>query len=161
MPKRQRNHARIAQVLVSQFPDFCERTPELVAHHYLNAKQGESALPFLQKAANTAIQSSAHVEASRYLGTALEVVRAMAPGVERTQLELRFLITLGVVLTAAQGYSAPEVGAVFAQARQLCTGLGRSASLFPVLHGLYRFYYVRSEITTAVALSEEMLASAR
>src|SRR5262249_18939181 len=71
------------------------------------------------------------------------------------------LITLGVVLTAAQGYSAPEVGAVFAQARQLCTGLGRSASLFPVLHGLYRFYYVRSEITTAVALSEEMLASAR
>ncbi len=158
---RQSNHEHIAYVLARDFPAICARSPELVANHHLQTRNRSAALPFLRSAAEMAIRRSAHVEASNYLQQALEIVRRLpaTPECERTELSL--LASLGVVLSARKGFAAEETGAAFARARELCRSLGRAVELFPVLHGLYRFYFVRGKLHTASDLSREMLSIAR
>src|SRR5438105_14914734 len=60
---RQQYHQRIAQVLEFQFPETVEAQPELLAHHYTEAGLTEKAVGYWQKAGQSAVQRSAHVEA--------------------------------------------------------------------------------------------------
>ncbi len=159
--QRQSNHEHIAHVLARDFPAICERSPELVANHYLRSHNHSAALPFLRSAAEMAIRRSAHVEASNSLQQALEIVRRQPAGPDRARAELGLLTALGVVLSARQGFASEETGATFARARELCKSLGRAVELFPVLHGLYRFYFVRVKLHAAGDLSREMLSIAR
>lgn len=158
--RRRSLHASIATALLTVFPRAVDDRPELIAHHYLAAGQGPPALPFLKSAASVAMRRSAHVEASRYLRAGLEVVQAMPdePGCRRLEAEL--LLSLGVTLSAGSGYASEEVGQVFGRARDIARSLDPAANLFPVLHGLYRFYYVRAELGSALELSGEMLSIA-
>ncbi len=159
--QRQANHQHIAGVLARDFPEVAERSPELVASHYLLSADRAAALPFMQHAADIAIRRSANVEASNHLQKALEIVRLLPRGAERDRTELSLLTALGVVLSARLGFAAEETGAAYAQAREICRGLGREVGLFPVLHGLYRFYFNRAKLGTASELSCEMLGVAR
>jgi predicted ATPase len=79
---------------------------------------------------------------------------------ERIQQELDLQTTLGPVLMAAKGYAAPEVGQVYARARELCQQIGNTPQLGPVLHGLWGFYVVRTEHRTAYELEEQLLSLA-
>jgi adenylate cyclase len=54
-------------------------------------------------------------------------------------------------------YTAPEAGAAFQRARDLCGQLGDAIEQFPVLLGLWSFYLVRGEIDTAIGLAEDCL----
>lgn len=154
--QRRSNHSHIASVLSGQFAKMFEHTPELIAGHHLGANEGMAALPFLQDAAKRAVERSANVEAAHHLRTALDIVRALPAGPEQLRMELALLTSLGIALSARQGFASDEVGIVYARAREVCEAIGRSARLFPVLHGLYRFYFVRADINAATALSTEM-----
>ena len=159
-PRRRSLHVSVAAALLTVFPRAMDDRPELIAHHYLAAGQGPAALPFLKSAASVAMRRSAHVEASRYLRAGLDVVQATPdePGYRRLEAEL--LLSLGVTLSAGSGYASEEVGHVFGRARDVARSLDPAANLFPILHGLYRFYYVRAELGSAFELSGEMLAIA-
>jgi predicted ATPase len=75
--------------------------------------------------------------------------------------ELQLVLQAGVVQTALSGYSDREVGQRFERALELSQGLDQSTALFPALHGLYRFYYVRADVRRASGLSERLLSIAR
>ena len=70
-------------------------------------------------------------------------------------------ITLGQALIATKGYAAPEVGKVYACARELCSRVGETPQLFPVLWGLCAFYMVRVELQTANELGKQTLRLAQ
>jgi predicted ATPase len=159
--QRQVNHQHVADVLMRDFPDTCLQSPEVVANHLLEARNPAAALPYLQRAAQIAMQRSANIEAARYLHLALETVATLPPDRGRTYIELELLTSLGVIQSAQFGFASDEAGDAFARARALSRGAGRVAGLFPVLHGLYRFYLVRVELETAKNLSREMLKIAR
>jgi class 3 adenylate cyclase/tetratricopeptide (TPR) repeat protein len=159
--RRRSIHGLIADALTRHFPRLARESPELPAYHYLRAEQGLSALPFLRDAASAAIRRSAHVEASHYLRSAQDVAATLPAGTARTRLELELLVSLGVVLTAAGGYASPDVGQVFDAAHELSRRLDSAAELFPVLHGLYRFFYVRAELGRASELAAQMLLIAQ
>ena len=59
------------------------------------------------------------------------------------------------------GQAAPEVERVYARARELYQQLGETPELFPVLHGLFRFYVGRAEYPTARKLAEQLLSLAQ
>jgi predicted ATPase len=61
----------------------------------------------------------------------------------------------------AKGYSVPEVEAVYSRARELCRQVGETPQLFPVLHGLCRFYVTRGESQTGYELGEQLLSLAQ
>src|SRR2546426_2437201 len=80
---------------------------------------------------------------------------------ERHQQKVAMYIALGASLLATKGYAAPEVGETYTYARQLCQHLEDPYQLFPVLRGLWSYYYVRAELQTAYTLGEQLLALAQ
>jgi predicted ATPase len=158
---RQHYHRQIAQLFENQFPDLVETQPELVAHHYTEAGLNGPAIGWWQRAGERAIQRSAHVEAIRHLTMGLEVVTTLPDTLERARQELALQVALGVPLQATRGWAAPEVEKAYARARELCQQVGDTSQLFPVLFGLWWFYFVRAEYKTARKLTEQLLILAQ
>jgi adenylate cyclase len=65
-----------------------------------------------------------------------------------------------VPLAATKGYSAPEVQQAYARARELCESVSEESLSFTAVYGLWRFYLLRAEYTTANELAKQLLASA-
>src|SRR5262245_33029776 len=159
--KRQQLHQQIAHVLTAQFPETKEHQPELLAHHYTEAGFSEQAIPYWQQAGQRAVQRSANVEAVAHLTKGLELLKTLPETPERISQELTLQLALGTPLMATKGWAAPEVGHVYARARELCKQMGETPQLFPVLFGLWAFYQVRGELQTARELAEQLLSLAQ
>jgi TOMM system kinase/cyclase fusion protein len=158
---RQQYHRRIVQGLEAQFPETVVAQPELLAHHCSEAGLIAPAVGYWQKAGQSAVQRSAHVEAIAHLRTGLALLQTLPETRERVQREVDMLIALGASLVATQGQAAPEVGQTYTRARQLCQPLDEPQRLFPVLRGLYNYYAVRAEHQTARALCEQLMTLAQ
>jgi predicted ATPase len=158
---RQHYHQRIAHILEAQFPETVDQQPELLAHHYTEAGLMEQAVSYWQKAGQSAVQRSAHVEAIRHLRQGLELLQTLTETPERTQREVDMHIALGASLNATQGPAAPEVEQTYTRAQQLCQSLGDPQQLFPILRGHWYYYQGRAEMQTAHALGEQLLSLAQ
>jgi predicted ATPase len=158
---RQQYHQQIAQMLEAEFPETVEAEPELVAHHYTEAGFNEQAVGYWHQAGKRATQRSANAEAINHLTKGLEVLMTLPDTVERTRQELDLQTTLGPVLMAVKGFGSPETERAYARARQLCQQVGETPQLFPVLHGLWRFYQVRAELQAARELAEQLFSLAQ
>jgi len=157
---RQQLHQRIVQVLEARFPETVETQPEWLAHHYTEAGLSAQAIPYWHRAGRRAYEHSAYVEAISYLTRGLEMLQAGPDTPVRVQQEVLLQSTLGAAYTAAKGYAAPEVESTYTRARALCQQLGDTQQLFPVLVGLWNFYFVRGALQTACDLGEQLLALA-
>jgi class 3 adenylate cyclase/predicted ATPase len=158
---RQQYHQRIALVLEARFPETGEAQPELIAHHYTEAGLIAQAVDYWQKAGQSAVQRSAHVEAISHLRTGLALLQGLPETPQRLQREVDMLIALGASLRATKGSAALEVGETYTRARQLCQHLDKPHQLFPVLRGLHLYYHVRAELQTARTLGEQLLTLAQ
>jgi TOMM system kinase/cyclase fusion protein len=158
---RRQYHQRIAQVLVSQFPETAETQPELLAQHYTEAGLSAQAIPYWQRAGQRASERSAHVEAIAHLTRGLEGLKTLPDTPERTQQELVLQTTLGPALMAAKGFAAPEVGQVYARAQELCQQVGETPQVFATLYGLCYFHDIRAEFHRARQLAEQLLRMAQ
>ena len=156
--KRRGLHQAIADCLATRFPDVVTQSPEVLALHYTEAGAAQSAVPRWHEAAECALRRSAHVEAHNHVRKGLDLLASLPDGPARDQLELALLIDLGVCLTATRGYAFAEVGETFARAREICRGMPRTPRIAAVLHGLYRYYFVRGEVQTSLDLGNELLS---
>ena len=77
--RRQQLHGKIATVIEEHWPDTAATEPELLAHHYTEAKLTEKAIPLWQKAASLALGHMALAEAIAHLNKGLELVAALRP----------------------------------------------------------------------------------
>jgi predicted ATPase len=158
---RQQHHQHIAQVVEARFPELCETQPELLAQHYTEAGLGGQAIGYWQRAGERAVERSAHLEAINFLTKGLEVLKPLPETSERLQQELTLHIARAVSPVVTKGYAAPEVEHAYTRARELCQQVGETPELFPVLHGLWRFYVVRAELQKGYELAEQFLSLAR
>ncbi|NOJ39372.1 AAA family ATPase [Bradyrhizobium sp. WSM 1791] len=110
-------HARIAEILGSQFPEIAESQPELLARHYTKADLIEKSARLWGKAGLRSQERSALVEAAEQLGQALAQIATLpsAPDLRREQIILQ--VALLNTLMHVKGYGAPETKAAVAQAR--------------------------------------------
>jgi class 3 adenylate cyclase/predicted ATPase len=182
--RRQQLHARIAGVLEQRFPALPESQPELLAHHYTEACFTEPAIDYWRKAGQRASARSAPTEAVGHLTKGLELLLSLPATPERHRQELDLQTALGGALIAAKGYSAPETGAAFARARELCgpgswfpdlrpagaafararelcAQIDDPAQLFPVLFGQWLFHQLRAELAVTREVADEMLRLAQ
>jgi predicted ATPase/class 3 adenylate cyclase len=158
---RQKYHRKIAQVLEKHFPDTMETQPELLAHHYTEAGLNEQAVGYWHQAGQRATQRSANVEAINHLSKGLEVLLTLPDTLERARQELDVQTTLGPVLMLVKGFASLDTERAYARARELCQQVGETPQLFPVLHGLWRFYMVRAELQTTRELGEQLFTLAQ
>ena len=159
--KRQQYHQRIAQVLEERFLETKETQPELLAHHYTEAGLIAQAIPYWQKAGQSASLRSATSEAIAHLTKGLELLQTLPDTPERTQQELELQLALAGPLITTKGYAAPEVERVYTRALELCRQLGETPLLFWALLGLQVVYLVRAELKTARELAEQLLSLAQ
>jgi class 3 adenylate cyclase/predicted ATPase len=158
---RQQYHQRIAQVLEAQFPELCETQPELLAHHCTEAGRLEQAVRYGQQAAENALRRYAYQEASSHLCQGLALLAQLPETPARAQQELEMQLALGPALIATKGSAAPEVEQIYARARTLCAQVGETPQLFPVLWGLWNFYFNRGALLVARELGEQLFELAQ
>ena len=121
---RQSHHLQVARLLESSFSDIVETSPELVAHHYSEANEGEMAIGYFCQAGERSFQRSANNEAIAHLDKGLSVLGAIPASPERAQHELNLLLSKGPAMSASKGYGGAEVGPVYHRALELCQEIG-------------------------------------
>ncbi|UCB47624.1 MAG: hypothetical protein JSW56_10595, partial [Deltaproteobacteria bacterium] len=157
----QKHHRKIAQVLEKYFADTMGTQPELLAHHYTEAGLNEHAVGYWHQAGKRATQRSALVEAINLLTKGLGVLMTLPDTLERARQELDMQTTLGPALMAVKGFASLDTERAYARARELCQEVGETPQLFPVLHGLWRFYMVRAEFQAMRELAEQLFGMAQ
>jgi TOMM system kinase/cyclase fusion protein len=155
--KRQQVHRRVAVALEKQFVETVQHQPELLAHHFTEAGLLPEAVAYWTKAGLRSQERSANAEAASHLRRGLELLAALPDTPERAAQELGMQVPLGTVLIASEGYAAPEVGPVFARARELCVQIGQPVSLMAVLWGVWAWRVVREEFDACLELSREVM----
>jgi class 3 adenylate cyclase/predicted ATPase len=134
--RRQEFHGKIARAIEVQFPSIGETEPELLAHHYTEAKQPERAIPLWRQAGNLALTRMALAEAIAHLNKGLELVAALAASTDRDGAELDLRCLLGTAWMALKGWAAQEVSDSLHPALALANSLRRSGALVPIFWGL-------------------------
>lgn len=150
-------HEAVGMALEDLYGRQTEAVAVQLARHFEQAGLTEKAVSYLLQAGQRAGRLSASKEAIAHLSRGLALLQSLPDTPERTPQELEFQIALGNALLATKGFAAPEVGQAYRQAQALCQKIGETAQLFPVLHGLHRFYLLRGELTTAREVGEQML----
>jgi predicted ATPase len=154
-------HEEVGNVLEALYGDQTEKVAVQLARHFQEAGITEKAVNYLLKAGQGARLLSANEEAIELLNKGLVLLETLPSTPERAQQELEIQIAFGNALIATRGYATPEAEKSFARARELCQQVGETVQLFSVLHGLARFYLVRTELQTTRELGEQLLRIAQ
>jgi hypothetical protein len=133
--RRQELHGKIARVIEERLPDTEAAEPELLAHHYTEAKLLPKAISLWRKAGGLALKRMALAEAIAHLNEGLELVTALPASTERDGNELDLRTLLGTAWMACKGWPAQEVWDSLHPALGLAQSLRRTDALVPILLG--------------------------
>jgi predicted ATPase len=165
---RRELHARIAEVLESQFADIAERQPELLARHFTEAGLIEKAAGLWGKAGQRSLARSALAEAAKQLPRALAQIAVLPPTPARRREEIKLQIAFLNSLMHVKGYASPETKAAAEKARLLieqAEALGEPPDdplmLFSVLYGLWGASYNAFDGAAVCELARQFLARAQ
>lgn len=161
LERKKELHLKVASCIETLYADRLEEYYGIIAHHYERAEVWEKAVEYLKKEGDKAVRLYANEAAIVHLTKGLELLKSLPEKPERAKRELDLQIALGIPLIAAKGNAAPEVGATYARARELCEQVGETSQLFQVLVGLRRFYFARGELLTAHEQGEQLLVMAQ
>jgi adenylate cyclase len=135
----------LAHALEALYGDRSSTIASQLAFLYETARDPGRAADYFLLAAQTAAGIFANQEAIALSRRGLTRLLKLPHGTERTRKELGLQVTLAFALLCTVGYAAPETGANMARARELCEGLGDSASLFPIIFGLWTYYLCKGD----------------
>lgn len=159
--RRQQWHQRIGQRKESAYLDQTSEIAAELAVHFEQARDYQRAARYHGQAADNAAHRHAYQEAIDHLAAALALLKLLPDTSVRDEQEISQQLTLGMLLTATKGYTAPEVEQAYARARDLSLRLGETPQLFSALHGLCRFFVVRASHDMARELGEQLVRLAQ
>jgi predicted ATPase len=128
-------HLRTAECLERGYGERAGEIASELAVHFEHGRDFERAVRYRRQAGEHALHQHAYGEAADHATRALDVLRSLPKSRELDQQTLALQVTLGTALTATQGYAAPEVASTYARAWELCTQMGETPQLLPVLLG--------------------------
>ena len=160
-------HARIAEIIESQFAEIAESRPELLARHCTEAALIEKASSLWGKAGQRSLERSALVEAVAQFTRALEQIAALpaTPALRRERIKLQ--VGFANALMYTKGHAAAETKAAFDLARTLfekAEALGEPAEdpllLYSVLYGFFIQKFIAFNGDAACTLATQFLTLA-
>jgi class 3 adenylate cyclase len=158
--QRQELHDKIAKVIDEGSATADETEPELLAHHYTEARQFEKAIPLWHKAGKAALKRVGLKEAVAHLHKGLDQVAQLPSSAERDGCELDLRTILGMALMGLKGWAAEEVRASLHPALALAHSLRRSDALMPILRGLWTNVLTRGRAAESLGWVKQMLDAA-
>jgi predicted ATPase/class 3 adenylate cyclase len=153
-------HRQVAELIEARFPETVQAQPELVAHHYTEARLPVKSVPYWYKAGQQAIERSANLEAIAHLTRGRALLAEQPASAERAAQELDYCLALGPALMSTKGLAAPEAEEVYLHARQLCQSVDQAALSFQAAWGLWLVYQQRGQIDMAQSATDEVLSLA-
>ncbi|MDJ0740542.1 MAG: AAA family ATPase, partial [Gammaproteobacteria bacterium] len=154
--KRRQLHARIAEVIRTEFPERLDAEPELMAHHATEAGLTETAIECWETAGRRAVHRSANAEAAHHYSRAIELLSEFTDCAQRTRDELRLLLALGSVEMSRKGYAAPETERIYLRARELCGQLKNPPELAWALQGAFLCHFIRGDLKSGREIAVEI-----
>ena len=137
-------HARIADILESQFPDIAENQPELLARQCTDAGLIEKAATLWGKAAQRSLERSALVEAVALFTRALDQLASLPATASQRREQIKVQVGLANALYFFRGVVTAEFIAALNQARRMieqAEALGEHLEdpllLYSVLYGFF------------------------
>ncbi len=146
---RRQLHGRAAEAIVEVFPALAVQHPEVVAMHYTEADNHESAVPFWFDAGQKSAHDYALTEAAIHFRRVLKSLTSLPQTLARRHLELQTLISLGSVVRSVTGYADGELLTIYESARDLARDLERPEALAGATYGLWTYAAGRGEWPTA------------
>ncbi len=159
--RRRTVHGHIADALLALRPEDDRVRPEIRARHLAQTLRHDEAVEAWTRAGTLASQRSATVEAVAHFDHALRIVADTSPtgDADRRRLgriELDLHIRRAGMLRVSRGFGAPETGAAYRRARELCLTVGDIEHLIPTLNGLYS-YHLQHDYREAGTVASELL----
>lgn len=149
----------LAQSLESHYGDESASAAAQLACLYEAGRDFLQGARQFHQAAQNAAQVFAHRDAVQLARRGLGLLQGMPRSATRDALELSLQTTLGLQLQVTEGYGSEPARLAYNRARELCVA-GPPTTLFSVLWGLWLVYKVRSELTYAQEIADELLALA-
>ena len=141
-------HARIADILESEFAEIAQNQPEVLARHCTEAGLIEKAAGLWGTAGQRSLERSAFLEATALLTRALAQISTLSTTLPLRRQQIEFQIALAAALVNDKGPASPEATAAVEQARFLierADALGERSDhplrLFRVLDSLWSASY--------------------
>jgi len=150
-------HARIAEVLETDFPDFATSSPEIIAQHYARGVMPRKAREFWTAAARLAIERSANQEAIAHIEAALRENERLddSDDCARSEIALREMLCVPL---EGRYWGSDDIERNLNRLRQLQSEHGDDYDLFAVLHGLCGTHLIGGNIDHALESASEMAA---
>jgi tetratricopeptide (TPR) repeat protein len=158
---RQQLHAQIAEALEAHSPELMDSQPELFAQHYTEAGLVEKSVACWGKAGHSSVARLAMAEAASQYQKGLDQLVLLPDDRERQRQELEYCSSLGDVLSAVKGHSAPETGHAHARARELWERLGSPSEFLRIPFRQSLHHQIRGEFDQAQRLDEGLLRLSR
>ena len=115
--RRQALHRRAAEIL-REDPERAAAEPEIVAHHFTEARLDDLAVEWWGKAGDQALRRSAFQEAITHLGKAIEIADKDG-GTTTSGKRAKLQTGYGQAVMWLKGFAAEETKAAFARSREL------------------------------------------
>lgn len=162
--ERPERHEAVARVLVEEGMAGRAADPAVVAYHFDEAGLGSEAIGQYLAAANREQALGAYDEVLAHLSRANDLVAGLSD-VERPPLELAVRLSRGAAASAIGGYAAPQAVEDFQRALDVCHDLrevpGMGVGMQSALLGLWAYYSVSGDLTTARTISTAMAEHAQ
>ncbi|HKW68533.1 MAG TPA: AAA family ATPase [Terriglobales bacterium] len=123
---------------------------------YETAREPGPASDYFLLAAQNAQRIFANQEAIVLARRGLALLEEIPESSERTRKELALQVTLAFSYLCTLGYAAPETGTNMTRARELCRAIGDTASLLPIVVGLWTYYLCKADMNAARETAEQL-----
>jgi len=158
--RRQELHEKIARVIEERLPNIEAAEPELLAHHYTEAKQPQRAIPLWQQAGSLALRRMALKEAIAHLNKGLALVAVLPSSADRDSKELGLRTLLGRASIGLRGWPSQEVWDALYPALALANSLRRNDALLPTLFGLWSNTFTAGRVAESLCWFTQTLDAA-
>jgi predicted ATPase len=150
LERRKQLHEQIGAAIEALYANSIDDHLDELTEHYGRSGDRRKALKYLEQAGRQALQRSAYGEAMRDLTHALELLQQLPRDAERDQREFALQISLGPILMATKGWTAPETELAYHRAEDLLAVTGATLEQrFTLLAELFGLAIVGGKLRAA------------
>ena len=151
-------HRVVAETLLERFPHTAENNPELLAHHFEEAKELAKSIFWYEKSSQRALMHGAFVEGENHAEKALHLLGLLrSPSPESEHQETRLHLLLGKIRTETRGLGTRDVGQAFQKALSLSSKKKNpSKESFLSFYGHFRSMVAQGRLFEAHRVLEDL-----
>jgi len=158
--ERRELHKKIADTLKQDFPERCEDSPEILAHHLTEAGVIAEAIDLWRQAGEKAARRVASAEACAHFERGIALLPELGDDPSCKAKEAALRIGYGVPLVNLTGADSDEVLRNYEIAADVCRDIGDGPRLYRAFFGQWMAYIMRAELGRVNRLADQLASIA-